>query len=133
MMMIKVEIKRSPIHGQGVFALKRVRADAIVWQFEPGLDQKWSDEVLQYTNEGRREFVLERGYLNSRGEWVVCCDEAQFLNFPISGEPANTKLGGKLDGEYLLVASKDIEPGEEITVPPESDGDYGRKMEARRS
>jgi SET domain-containing protein len=131
MMTIPVEIGRSPIHGQGVFALHPVRAGTVIWQFNPALDQKAAATLLKYAEESVCQFVMERGYLNERGEWVMCIDEGQFLNFPNPHEPANTKLGGKQDGEFLLLAATDIEPGEEITVPPESDKDYERKMERR--
>jgi hypothetical protein len=132
MMMIPVEIGRSPIHGQGVFALHSIRAGTVIWQFNPSLDQKASAGLLKYAEEPVRDFVMDRGYLNFHGDWVVCVDEAQFLNFPNPHELANTKLGGKQDGEFLLLAARYIEPGEEITVPPESDSDYERKMEARK-
>jgi uncharacterized protein len=131
MMMIPVEIGRSPIHGQGVFALHEIRAGTVIWQFNPGLDQKCAEALLKYAEDSVRQFVMERGYLNEHNEWVVCIDEAQFLNFPNRGQLANTKLGGKQDGEFLLLAATDIAPGEEITVPPESDHDYERKMEVR--
>jgi hypothetical protein len=39
-------------------------------------------------------------------------------------------LGGLQDKEYLLLAAVDILAGEELTVPPESDAVYLRKMEA---
>jgi SET domain-containing protein len=132
MMTIPVEVGRSPIHGQGVFARVWVRAGTVIWQFHPALDQKAPQALLKYAEESVRDFVMERGYLNPYDDWVVCIDEAQFLNFPNLGELANTKLGGKQDGEFLLLAATDIEPGQEITVPPESDQDYSRKMELRK-
>jgi SET domain-containing protein len=131
MMTIPVEISLSTIAGQGVFALRPIKAGWVIWQFNPSLDQKTASALLKYAEEPVREFVMNRGYLNERDEWVVCVDEAQFMNFPNPGESANTKLGGKQDGEFMLVTARDIEPGEEITVPPESDKDYTRKMEAR--
>jgi len=132
MMTVPVEISLSTIHGQGVFALRPIKAGWVIWQFNPSLDQKCPAALLKYAEEQVREFVMKRGYLNERDEWVVCVDEAQFMNFPDPGESANTKLGGKQDGEFLLLAATDIEAGDEITVPPESDHDYARKMEARR-
>jgi SET domain-containing protein len=132
MMTIPVEIGRSPIHGQGVFACELIRAGTVIWQFNPALDQKASAALLKYAEESVRQFVMERGYLNPNDDWVVCVDEAQFLNFPNPQEVPNTKLGGKQDGEFLLLAAINIGPGEEITVPPESDCDYERKMKARK-
>jgi hypothetical protein len=61
---------------------------------------------------------------------VICVDEAQFLNFPRVGESANLCLGGLQDGEHLLLAAVDIPAGTELTVPPESDTDYARKMKS---
>lgn len=132
MMTIPVEVGRSPIHGQGVFARERIRAGTVIWQFHPSLEQRVDKTLLKYSEEAVWDFVTERGYLNDRNQWVLCVDEGQFLNFPLPGAQANTKLGGLQDGEYMLLAATDIEPGEEITVPPESDKDYQRKMEARQ-
>jgi len=129
MMTIPVYVGHSKIHGQGVFARERVRAGTVVWQFHPSLEQKIDKVVLNYSEPTVGRFVMERGYLNPSDQWILCIDEAQFLNF---AQPANTKLGGKQDGEYLLLAVTDIEPGQEITVPPESDCDYERKMKARQ-
>lgn len=58
----------------------------------------------------------------------MCGDEAQFLNFPPEGEKANIQLGGVVDGQDVLITARDIKAGEELTVPPESDADYSRKI-----
>jgi hypothetical protein len=132
MMTVPVEIRRSDIHGQGVFALEKIPDRRVVWTFHPGLDFTLSDYAVRYADPDATEFIYERGYLNpDRPQWVVCIDEAQFLNFPKEGEKANLALGGEMDGQRILIAARAIEPGEELTVPPESDGDYPRKIKKR--
>jgi hypothetical protein len=115
-----------------VFALEPIRKDAVVWMFHPGLDQRMTKFTLKFAEPRIREFVLKRGYINPKSmeEYVICIDEAQFMNFPPLGKSANLKLGGLQDKEHLLLAAVDILAGEELTIPPESDADYLRKMQA---
>jgi hypothetical protein len=115
-----------------VFALEPIRKDAVVWMFHPGLDQRMTKFTLKFAEPRIREFVLKRGYINPKSmeEYVICIDEAQFMNFPPLGKSANLKLGGLQDKEHLLLAAVDILAGEELTLPPESDADYARKMQA---
>ena len=133
MLTIPVQIRKSNIHGSGVFAARDIHSDEVVWQFTPGLDTVVGAYVLKYADPDVRNYIMERGFVNPLHpeDWVVCVDEAQFLNFPRRDEDANTKLGGLLDGQYLLLARVNIPAGTEITVPPESDFDYERKMQAR--
>jgi len=130
MLSLPVEIRKSPIHGYGVFALTDIRQGRIVWQFTPGLDRVLSVFAVKNADPQSRDYMLERGYINPREpeDLVICVDEAQFMNFPRRGEKANTELGGSVDGQSLLIASENIPAGTEITVPPESDLDYERKM-----
>lgn len=135
MLTIPVEIRKSEIHGYGVFAVHDIRRGAVVWQFHPGLDRRVSEIAVKFCEPRAKLFILQRGYINPAApeEIVLCMDEAQFLNFPRPDQPANLCLGGLLDGEYMLLAAVDIPAGDELTVPPESDADYLRKMEAYAS
>jgi uncharacterized protein len=132
MMTVQVKLGKSDIHGTGIFAAQDIRKGQVVWMLTPGLDRISSEYAVKYAEPRMRDFVMERGYLNSdKRQWVFCVDEAQFWNFPQSGEQANTIMGDEIDGEKIVIAARDIAIGEELTIPPESDGDYSRKMEAR--
>jgi hypothetical protein len=135
MLCVPVEIRKSVIHGYGVFALRDIHREEVVWQFAPGVDRVVPELGVKYAEPSVRVYILERGFINptNPNETVLCIDEAQFMNFPPRGKEANTKLGGMLDGQYLLVAAEPIPAGTEITVPPESDFDYERKMKAHES
>lgn len=130
MLTVPVEIQKSAIHGFGVFAITPIKKGTVVWMFEPGLDQRISKLVVEYLDPSKRDYVIQRGYINPKEPevFVLCIDEAQFMNFPAAGQTANIKLGGLQDGEYMLIAAIDIPAGTELTVPPESDLDYERKL-----
>lgn len=133
MMRVPVTVGKSTIHGLGIFAVSPIPKGTVLWQYEPGLDRAVSEYSVNYGEKRIYHFIRSRGYINPLRPkvWIVCIDEAQFWNFPKRGEPANTELGGEVDGEFLILAARDIEPNEEITIPPDSDTDYSRKMEGR--
>jgi hypothetical protein len=132
MLTVPVEIKKSPIHGYGVFALEPIRQDKVVWMFQPGLDLRITLFAVKFAERKVRDYIWQRGYINleSPQQIVLCIDEAQFINFPPADQQANLRLGGIQDGEHMLLAAVDIMAGEELTVPPESDADYERKLKA---
>ena len=133
MMMVQVTVGKSTIHGLGIFAVSPIRKGAVVWQYEPGLDRPISEYSIKYGEKRISDFIRTRGYINPKESktWILPCDEAQFWNFPKRDEKANTELGGTLDGEHIILAARDIEANEELTIPPESDADYERKIEGR--
>jgi SET domain-containing protein len=132
MMMIPVDVRKSEIHGLGIFALGAIRKGQVLWAFYPGLDRSISDYAVEFAEPRKRAFIMERGYLNPKNShWVICCDESQFWNFPRNSDQANCILGDEQDGENLILAGRDIPAGEELTICPESDGDYKRKIELR--
>jgi hypothetical protein len=130
MMTVSVEIRKSSIHGSGVFAAYPIPEGSVVWMFSPGVDRKIPMTQVKYGDPLETRFIQERGYINPNrlGQWVICVDEAQFLNFAPQNEKPNLRLGEEQDGENMLIAARDIAEGEELTVGPESDADYVRKI-----
>jgi hypothetical protein len=115
----------------GLFSLVALEAGAILWCFEPGLEQR---HLLRDLPPGKRTQLLHYGYINPRHpEWLVICgDAARYWNFPPPGETPNTRLGSMLcAGEAVAVAARAIAPGEELLIEAASDADYHRKMGLR--
>jgi len=135
MLTVPVEIKKSAIHGFGVFAATEIKKGTVLWMFEPGLDRRIPKLVVEHCSPRNRDYIMQRGYMNPADPEVVvlCVDEAMFMNFPADGEKANIWLGGLQDGEHILIAAQDIPVGTELTVPPESDADYQRKLSTYES
>src|SRR5215471_12030168 len=122
MMTVPVTVGKSEIHGIGVFALANIRKGQVVWMFTPGVDSKLSDYTVKYSEPRVQAFVLLRGYHNqARNTWVLCGDEASYWNFPRNGDQANCMMGAEQDSEKIVLAARDIQAGEELTIPPESD------------
>jgi uncharacterized protein len=132
MMRIPVSVGKSSIHGLGIFAVSPIRKGTVIWEYDYLLDRNFTEFSVNYSEKRLSYFIRERGYINPARPlmWILPVDEAQFWNFPKRGEPANTELGGVLDGEHLILAARNIEANEELTIPPESDLDYERKMGA---
>jgi len=133
MMTVKVKVGDSSIHGTGIFAAEPILKGRVVWMLSPAVDRVLTDYAVKYAESRAQEFIRQRGYLNpTRPQWVICADEAQYWNFPRNGDEANTYMGDEIDGQKIVLAARDIAVGEELTIPPESDGDYARKMEQRK-
>jgi SET domain-containing protein len=112
MLLVRVRLAPSPIHGLGVFAVDSIAAGTRVWEFTPGFDLNLNPKQLDALPEHLRERLLHYGYIEKqRGRYILCCDDARFINH--SDTPClRIEAGGD-------VAARDIRAGEELTV------DYG--------
>ena len=63
-MTVPVEIKKSPIHGYGVFALHAIRKGTVVWMFQPGLDLRITLFAVKFAQSKVRDYIWQRGYIN---------------------------------------------------------------------
>lgn len=135
MLWVDVEIKPSRVHGYGCFAKNDISKGTLIWSFSRIFDRYISEHVRKRATIQEQEKLFERGYVNRTypDDIVMCGDEAQFLNFPVPPEEANIELGGVVDGQDVLIARREIKAGEELTVPPESDADYERKIAQREN
>lgn len=135
MMKVACKIADSKIHGQGVFAVEEIKKGTIIWQFSKIFDRIVMLHVRVRAPKDEQLKFMERCFMNPEypDDLILCGDEAQFLNFPTPEELANITLGGVVDGQDVLIAARDIAPGEELTVPPESDADYARKLAERKN
>jgi uncharacterized protein len=128
MLLIPCTVQPSTIHGKGLFAERRIEIDELIWVFQPEVDIRIAKSALIDMDKDVATKLLNRCYINpSNPEYLVLCnDDAQYMNF--SSQP-NTRMAlPVLCGESALRASRVIQPGEEITVPLESDADADRKL-----
>lgn len=117
MLLVRVTVGPSAIHGLGVFAAEPIAAGTVVWRFTPGFDLEVEPAVVESQPPVPRERLLHYGFVDERlGRYVLCCDDARFLN-----HAPNPTLVQDLSSERHGVdrAARDIAVGEELTV------DYG--------
>jgi SET domain-containing protein len=107
MMCVKTRLRPSGIHGVGLFADEPIAAGMIVWKFDEGLDQRFSEDFYATRNALLKEFLFTYAWLDVSG-WILCGDDARFVN-----HSALPNLGG---GKALVsIALRDIPVGEELT------------------
>lgn len=119
MLLSTVRVKKSPIHGKGLFATRDIPEGDIIWAYMAG-DRK----ILAARATPRQ---LHHGYISTTdGMLVICGDIAKWWNF---GFPPNCKESGQYaNGERVVVTTRKILAGEELLISVESDRDARRKL-----
>jgi SET domain len=113
-----VRLGVSAIHGIGVFALQPIKAGTnvfandrreIVWVPNSALED---EAVPQYLRELYRDFAIRRGAELGCPANFNLLSVGWYLNQPALGQPPNVTANPEFD----LVAIRDIEAGEELTL-----------------
>ena len=117
MLIVKTKVKKSNIHGKGLFADQDIKKGQIIWKYNPLIDRKISQRKLLQLPSFTQKFIKYYSYLNNKAEFVLCGDDARYIN---SSDNPNTRdettFWDKLIGsEGISLASKDIKKGEELT------------------
>ena len=97
--------------GVGVFATKFIPKGTIVWVADD-LDMVLEEEYIESLDEARREAIYKFAYPDNEGRYILNWDHARYMNHSFRPNCAETAY-------ELLLASKDIQPGEQLT------SDYG--------
>lgn len=115
MLYVKTEIRPSPIHGVGLFAMQMIPKGALIWKFDSGIDILVSKEKYSSLSEIGKEFLDHYGYWSMEMDAYVCAaDNHRFTNHSNNPNVGTVNAGPGNDGQDI--ALRDIESGEEITV-----------------
>jgi SET domain-containing protein len=93
--MHKLEVRKSGIHGKGVYAIEQIKAGVKIGVYHGEITEEDDTYVLWVTDENGKEYGVNG------------TTDLKYLNH--ANEP-----NAEFDGEELY-AFRDIEPGEEIT------------------
>lgn len=127
--LFKTEVKPSPIHGLGLFAMEDIPRGAVYWAWhspdgflpvlniEVGSNQVYTESELHaIEDEETLKGVLHGGfYIEGADVFVELKDGSQFTNH---AEDCNSQVVFDPSGDYrrmTYIAKKDIRAGEEIT------------------
>ena len=114
MLLCKTEVRVSPIHGLGLFALEAISAGRAVWRFTPGFDLDLDPRELNRLSPAERAWLLRYGYVDKQLQrFILCCDDARFINH---SENPNVVGDYSQDRYGVDVAMRPISVGEEITM-----------------
>lgn len=113
-LLVPTRLRPSPRHGLGVFAAAPIEAGTVVWRFEPGLDLEFTPDRVAGLPAHVRRWFDHFGYRDRRtGLWVLCFDDARFMNH---ADDPNTRPDFGIDPPRGVdVAATQIAEGEEIT------------------
>ena len=107
MFTVKTYLKESPGKGLGIFAKKFIPKGTIIWEFLEDFDVKVHKDKLKSLNLVQRDFIFK--YFWKEGDYYYSsCDHSIFQNH--SYDPNSVP-----QGDYMI-ASRDIQPDEEITT-----------------
>lgn len=111
---VNVDVRRSEVHGVGLFATRPIQAGTRVWQFDPSM-HVCNRRALAGLQPSMLPQALYSGYLHEPSElFLWYTDGMQFMNHADEGE-ANVGLDywPRLRDDHS-VALRDIEAGEEL-------------------
>jgi uncharacterized protein len=112
MMMVRTELRPSPIHGIGTFLLEDVKAGELIWRFDSRIDRVFADAELATMPDVLREFLsVYSTYHEQSGLWVLCGDNGRHFNH--SDQPNTVSLGVAFGDD---IAGADLLAGTELTT-----------------
>lgn len=97
----------SPIHGTGVFTAVPIPAGAVIWGYDHPVDWEIRPEEMLSIPEPFQSRFRHFSYLDERGVYVLCGDNARFMNHSLTPNCD--------DSGVATVAARDIAVGEELT------------------
>lgn len=117
MILVKTKLKKSSLHGVGIFADEFIPKGTRVWEFCPFFDLVLTKQQLNQLSVPARAQVLHYAYISKKtGRYVLCSDDSRFFNHQA---PPNVICqvpeGSDSDEALVCFACKDIFPGEELT------------------
>lgn len=107
MLCVPTYVAESSIHGVGLFTPAAIERGTTIWEFTPGVDWEIRPAELEAFPEPYRSRLFSFSYLDERGLYVLCGDNARFMNH--SDTPSCDDSGEK------TVACRMIGAGEELT------------------
>ena len=121
MLLVPTYLRRSPIHGLGVFTPVAIPAGTVIWEFDPELDWRLTEEALErFPEPFRARFRVWCYREEDSGLHVLCGDNARFMNHSFTPNCD--------DAGACTIAVRDIAAGEELTCDYRSfDADSARE------
>lgn len=111
MILVKYTIQDSPIHGKGIFADEPIAAGAVIWRWG---GTEMTNAEFEDLDQLEQAEMQEHSYQSkTNGNWYILDDDIKFINH--SNTPNTTENIEPGDGAGVLVAKRNIEPGEELT------------------
>jgi SET domain-containing protein len=114
MLMVRTKLGLSDIAGIGLFAGEDIPKGRVTWRFMAGFDRLLTQAEIDGLPEPARANLLDHAYLDAAsGRFVLCADNARFMNHAEDPNTAGVHEPGQIEGYDIAV--RDIREGEELT------------------
>jgi hypothetical protein len=114
MLMVKTRLGPSEIAGIGLFADQDIPEGTVTWKFFAGYDLLLTGDEIGRLPEPARTSLLDHSYRDpASGLYVLCIDNARFMNHAAAPNTAGVHAGGSIEG--YDIATRDVRKGEELT------------------
>ena len=108
MLLIKTEIKGSPIHGVGLFSLEEVRYGELISMIDPIFSKEFTEKEIESLNDVAKEFLRIYSFKSKKNSnKILLLDNERMMNH--SDNPNTYFING------YTFCKKDINIGDEIT------------------
>jgi hypothetical protein len=116
MLLVPIEVRHSSIHGLGVFATAFVPKGTVIWQFDPGIDRHLPADWVRAQPPHVQRFVQAYAVLAmDQQSYTLTGDQTLFVNHsPAGNMTPHPRI--QMNGEEVVVAARDIQVGEELTI-----------------
>lgn len=110
MLLVRTEVKPSPIHGLGCFLLEDVKYSSFpqIWRFNSAIDTIFDLQSIQYLPLFQQEFLRRHGYNEDGLGGILCGDNARYINHSLN--PTLMSQG------MLDFPTMDLYIGDELTI-----------------
>jgi SET domain-containing protein len=113
MLLVQHSLKKSKVHGIGVFAEEPIPKGTIMWRFTPGFDVKFTKQQVLTLPEDAQKYLCMYGWKSKKSKrYCVAFDAGKHVNH--SEDPNCRSVYVDSEDEVVTVALRDIRVGEEI-------------------
>lgn len=108
MLRIPTYVAPSPIAGVGLFSASDLPAGEIIWGYTEGVDRRLAPDELAAIPEALRSWLSHYLYLDENGLYVLCGDNAKFMNHADDPNCDDS-------GDIHTLTRRPVKAGEELT------------------
>lgn len=112
MLLVKTEVKPSPIAGLGMFAAEPIPAGTVICRWDARFAFRCSAEEHAALPDIVKEYLDKYGWRDTSGDWHSAIDNSKFWNHSFT---PNTHGAPEGDCPFVSRALHDIAAGEELT------------------
>src|SRR5579862_8511839 len=99
MLLVPTRLAPSAVHGIGLFAASFIAKRAPIWKFQRGFDLELPLDFPRRLSEVAHRQFLKYTYISpATGNYVLCSDDARFLNHSDEPNVISTQVEGEQEG-----------------------------------